>query len=155
MVKVIKKSSGGFAIVAAIFLVVVLGALGTMMLTFFSAQQQSSALDILGSRAYQAARAGIEWAAYGVSTTAQGQPWTGCTSTTPATVLTIPANQLTGTLASFSVTVKCYVTTTTPGLDGAATLYTYSITSVSAGPNGAVLGSQDYVSRVITATMSY
>ena len=144
----IKKSSQGFAIVAAIFLMVVLGALGTMMLTFFNAQQQSSAMDIMGSRAYQAARAGIEWAALGVSNTSPDALWPGC-----ASGMTINANTMQGTLAPFTVTVTCSYSSATPGLNGNPTMNIYTITSTSTGPNGATRGSQDYVSRTLTATM--
>jgi Tfp pilus assembly protein PilX len=54
----------GFLLVTAIFLLVVLAALGAFILTISGTQQTSSALDVQGSRAYQAARAGIEWASY-------------------------------------------------------------------------------------------
>ncbi len=59
-----RASAGGFAIVSAIFLIVILAALGVGILVFSRAQQASSAYDVQGSRAYQAARAGIEWAVY-------------------------------------------------------------------------------------------
>ena len=52
----------GFAAVAAIFLVVVLAALGAFMLSLSNSQQVASAQDTLGTRAYWAARAGMEWA---------------------------------------------------------------------------------------------
>ena len=51
----------GFAAIAAIFLVVVLAALGGFMLTFSNTQQLTSAQDVQGTRAYWAARAGLEW----------------------------------------------------------------------------------------------
>lgn len=51
----------GFAAIAAIFLVVILAALGAFMLTFSNTQQLASAQDLQGSRAYWAARAGLEW----------------------------------------------------------------------------------------------
>jgi MSHA biogenesis protein MshP len=56
------RSQGGFAAIAAIFLVVILAALGGFMLTFSNTQQLTSARDVQGSRAYWAARAGLEWA---------------------------------------------------------------------------------------------
>ena len=58
-----ESGSAGFALPSAIFLLVVLSALGAFLLTFSSGQQMSSAADINGSRAYWAARAGIEWGA--------------------------------------------------------------------------------------------
>lgn len=61
------KSQHGFAAVAAIFLVVLLAALGAFMVTFSNSQQLSSAQDVQGTRAYWAARAGLEWAVVNVS----------------------------------------------------------------------------------------
>lgn len=60
----------GFAAIAAIFLVVVLAALGGFMLTFSNTQQFSSAQDLQGSRAYWAARAGLEWGIFNVTAAA-------------------------------------------------------------------------------------
>jgi Tfp pilus assembly protein PilX len=54
----------GFLLVSAIFLLVILAALGAFILTISGTQQTSSALDVQGARAYQAARAGIDWASY-------------------------------------------------------------------------------------------
>ncbi|HEY6280567.1 MAG TPA: hypothetical protein VIW72_02070 [Burkholderiales bacterium] len=56
----------GFLLVTAIFLLVILAALGAFILTISGTQQTGSALDVQGSRAYQAARAGIEWGSYQV-----------------------------------------------------------------------------------------
>lgn len=141
-----KSAARGFAFVTAIFLVVVLSALGVVMLSFFTTQQQGSAVDIEGSLAYQAAKAGIEWASLGVANTAPGVLWAGC-----ATGTTIPANQMSGNLAPFNVTVTCTWTTAS---QGSATLYVYDITSISTGVNGVPRGSPDFVSRSITARMA-
>ncbi|WP_229723902.1 pilus assembly PilX family protein [Oxalicibacterium solurbis] len=54
----------GFSLVSAIFLLIVLAALGVAMVTISTTQHQSSSLDIEGVRAYQAAKAGIEWGVY-------------------------------------------------------------------------------------------
>ena len=54
----------GFSIVAAIFLLVALAALGAAIVIVSTTQQVGSALDVQGARVYQAARAGIEWGAY-------------------------------------------------------------------------------------------
>ena len=51
----------GFAVVSAIFIVVALAALGAFIATVSSTQHVGNALDIEGARAYQAARAGVEW----------------------------------------------------------------------------------------------
>jgi len=51
----------GFAAVAAVFLVVILAALGAFMITFSNTQQINAAQDVQGTRAYWAARSGLEW----------------------------------------------------------------------------------------------
>lgn len=53
--------AAGVGLVTAIFLLVVLAGLGVAAVTIFNAQQASASLDMDGARAYQAARAGIEW----------------------------------------------------------------------------------------------
>lgn len=53
--------SRGVGLVTAIFLLVVIAGLAVAMVTVFTTQQGSSALDVQGTRAYQAARAGLEW----------------------------------------------------------------------------------------------
>lgn len=62
----------GFAIISAIFILVVLSILGAFVLNISSMQQVSSAQDVQGSRAYQAARAGLEWGMYQVNITNAG-----------------------------------------------------------------------------------
>jgi MSHA biogenesis protein MshP len=57
----IRPQQRGFAAIAAIFLVVVLAALGGFMVSFSNTQQLTSARDLQGSRAYWAARGGLAW----------------------------------------------------------------------------------------------
>lgn len=145
MAKIAYKLQRGFSLVTAIFLLVVLSALGAMMVTFFTAQQQSSAVDVLGSRAYQAARAGVEWAAFGVSQTASGV-WGGCPTGT-----SFPTNTLGGVLAPFSVTVTC--PNPVSAVEGVNTIWVYDITAAASGVNGALPGNANYVERVINVKM--
>lgn len=148
MKKVRFKTQQGFSLVTAIFLLVVLGALGAMMVTFFGAQQQSSALDALGARAYQAARAGVEWAALGVSQTPQGTLWPGCSAGTTLSAST--GNPLGGLLAAYTVVVTC---TTQASIEGDSTVYVYNVTSTATGVDGAAPGGRDYVERVVNVKM--
>jgi MSHA biogenesis protein MshP len=94
----------GVALASAIFLLVVLAGLGAIILTVGSLQQTSSARDVMGSKAYQAARAGIEWGAYKVLQ--QGLP--GACFTTPTTIAMPAGTDLTG----LSATVTCTATAT-------------------------------------------
>lgn len=58
------RRQAGVGLVTAIFLLVVLAGLGVASVTLFTSQQASSNLDLEGAKAYQAARAGIEWGLY-------------------------------------------------------------------------------------------
>lgn len=131
----------GFSIVSAIFLLVVLSALGAFMLTFSTVQHTTSAQDLQGTRAYQAARAGIEWGTYrALVVPAVAAP---CAATT-----TLPA--LAGTLATFTVVVQC---APTPYSEGNVNGTIYTITS-TATTQGAAVGSINYVQRQLQATLS-
>ncbi|MGA8863486.1 MAG: hypothetical protein WBM09_08260 [Gallionella sp.] len=144
----------GFSLISAIFLLVIIAALGTFAVTVSTSQQQDAAADVMGVRAYQAARAGLEWAAYGVAQTPAGSPtaaatlWSGC-----ATGATFAAGTLGGTLAPFKVVVTCTSSPYTEGSNPSPTIYIYTITSVATGVNGANPGDANYVERDISLKM--
>lgn len=100
----------GFTIVAAIFLLVVLAALGAFIVAVSTTSSISSALDVQGARAYQAARAGVEWGVYQVNGStptpfdATNPNGRSCTFSSTGTNLSIPTGT---TLTPFTVTVKC------------------------------------------------
>ena len=135
----------GFSLVTAIFLLVVLGGLGAMMMTFFTAQQQSSALDVVGARAYHAARAGIEWGAYQVLRN-PGVGFEAACLLGPTTENHVAGTFL-GTLSTFDVSVACSSNTYTDGTP--VTVYRLTATAW----RGAA-GQADYVERQIEATLA-
>jgi MSHA biogenesis protein MshP len=92
------RRSAGVGLVTAIFLVVVLAGLAVAMVGMSGAQQSASALDVQGARAYQAARAGIEW---GLFQRLRNPTTFVCGGDTS---FALPA---TSTLAGFVVTVNC------------------------------------------------
>lgn len=59
-----RNAQHGLSLIAAIFLLVVIGGLIAFLVTVSGLQHSSAALDVQGARAYQAARAGIEWGVY-------------------------------------------------------------------------------------------
>ncbi len=138
----------GFSLVTAIFLLVVLSLLGAMMVSFFTVQQQTAALDVMGSRAYQAARAGVEWSAFQVlqSSVAGTAVVTACRAP-GGTTQTLPA--MGGSLAPFTVNVACSAAS---HVEAAGTVWVYSINSV-ASTTGSAAGSPDYVERQIQMTI--
>jgi MSHA biogenesis protein MshP len=126
----------GFTIVAAIFLLVVLAALGAFVLTVSSSQHMSSAQDLQGARAYQAARSGIEWGAY------QALRNSSCAASTPIS----PG----GTLSGISVTVLCTSAGWTYSEAGdSVTLYQLTVTA-----SQGTVGSATYVERQLQATVA-
>jgi MSHA biogenesis protein MshP len=131
-----RQRQAGIGLVSAIFLLVVLAALGVAMLTISTSQQTASALDVQGARAYQAARAGIEYGLY------QQLRNNKCANTSFA----LPAGSA---LNGFSVTVTC---TQTPPLTGAdAQLDRWTIRAVGCNRSAcpAASTSPDYVQRTI------
>ncbi len=129
----------GFALPTAIFLLVVLAALGAYMVTLSRTSHLSSALDVHSARAYQAARAGIEWAAWQVAV--PPGPATPC-PVSPST-LTLGA-----TLAAFEVSVEC---TRSDATDGSEAVHVYRITSTA---TAGATGEPDYVERRIEAVFA-
>lgn len=127
--KIQRIHQAGFAAIAAIFLVVVLAALGGFMVTFSNTQQLTSAQDLQGSRSYWAARAGLEW---------------GIASATVA----CPASPTTLTIDSFTVKITC---TLQPYVEAGASINIFQFTSV-ASSTGAV-GSVGYIERSLSASM--
>lgn len=57
------RRPAGFALVPALFLIVVLAALAAFGVRIYGASQQTVTLSVAGARALAAARAGIEWGA--------------------------------------------------------------------------------------------
>src|SRR5690242_11000769 len=62
----LQSAERGFALMAALFIVVTLAAIGVYLVTISTGQVAASTQDEQATRAYQAARAGVEWAAYRV-----------------------------------------------------------------------------------------
>lgn len=135
----------GFSLITAIFLLAVLASLGAVMMTFFTAQQQSSSLDVLGARAYQASRAGIEWGAYQIiQSSVAGVAFASACQTGP----TSSQVALTNTLSGFNLNVQCSAAS---HVEGANTLWVYSVSSVAA--TGGAAGLPDYVERQMSVTI--
>jgi MSHA biogenesis protein MshP len=83
----------GFALMLAVFMIVTLAAIGVYLLTVSTAQVEAGTQEEQGTRAYQAARTGIEWGAFRVLRTPPCPPDTTLV--------------LTGGLAGFFVRVQC------------------------------------------------
>lgn len=132
----------GFSLISAIFLLVVIAALGTFAVTLSANQNQTQAMDVMGMRGYQAALAGIDWAAYNVSQQASNAAaaWPGCVS---GAAVTVGDN-----LAPFSVSVNCSAASYVEGVN---TLWVYSVSSVAKTAGSP--GDANYIEQMASAKL--
>ena len=115
-----RPAQAGFTLVSVLFILVVLGALGTALANISVRQQLGSAAEVESARAMQGARAGLEWAAFEVlrnpAPPAAAPPCFGSTS------FVLPG------LASYTVTVNCTRTPSSGTVsDGATSLAFYEL----------------------------
>lgn len=129
------RRSGGFSLVSAIFLMVVLVILGVSLVTISSVQHTAAAQQLQAARASYATRAGAEWAV----TQAGTGGW--CAAPTE-TSFALPAP-----LDGFTVTVACART------DHAVGTGTQQYFVVDVTATGGQYGSPDYVRRRLRTKM--
>ena len=164
----------GFSVVTAIFFIVVLALIGTAIVYVLGLQSAGHQLDVLGARAYQAARAGIEWGAYQVLDPDNTLNATDCSGATVKP--TMPAcpgaggvtnlTGLAGSLAPFTVTVTCTLTTpdaangNRSSTEANRSIWVYQLSAEACNePTGGTCPntgtpSRNYVSRQVTAVLS-
>jgi MSHA biogenesis protein MshP len=118
----------GFSLVSALFLLVVLAALGVFAVRINVLQQQTVSAALRGAQAFHAARSGAAWGAYRAL---QGG-WCGADT----------LNLTEGGAAGFSVAVQC---TQTSHPEGFGTVTTVFVIDVIA--QAGAYGGPDYVSR--------
>jgi MSHA biogenesis protein MshP len=137
------RSARGFLIVAAVFLLVVLAGIVAYMMTVSSTSQSASAADFNSARAYQAARAGLEVAAFQVLRSST------CTATQNIA--------FTANLSGYTATVTCASSALS---EGGVTVTTYNLVSngcnepvSSACPNSTTTGA-GYAARQLSLTLT-
>ena len=112
----------GFTLVQAVFILVVLGLLGMVMVRLIGVQTSTGVMALQGARAYHAARSGLEW---GAARASADEPCAGNMQ-----------------VDTFNVSVSCTSESFTEGSVGPYSIY--RIQSVAEFGN---YGSVDYVSR--------
>lgn len=124
--------SRGFALIPALFLIVVLGALALVAIRVGNGQQQTVIMTLQQARALAAAQSGIEWGAY---QTVGGN----CAASTTL-------NLTEAALNGFTVIVNCAAL---PFANGAATSTSYVLNSTA---TYGIYGQPSYVRRVVSGT---
>jgi MSHA biogenesis protein MshP len=127
------RHQSGFALIPALFLIVVLGALAVVAIRVGTGQQQAVTMSLQQARALSAAQTGIEWGAY------QALKGSSCVA---STTLSLTEAALKG----FSVIVTCAAVTfsTVPKP-------TQSYVLNSSATSG-LYGQPGYVRRVVSGT---
>ena len=124
----------GFAAIAALFVLVVLAALGAFMVSISSSQQITAAQDINGSRAYWASRAGLEWAL-------------GSLAVAPAACPTPPGGF---SIEGFSIAMSCTRSTFD---EAGVTRVIYSLGARAS--SGGAAGAVGFVERSVSASVEF
>lgn len=123
----------GFAAVAAVFLVLVLAAMGAFMVSISNTQKIASVQDVQGTRAYWAARAGLEWALTAINASPSA-----CPGSPPATVDTGDV---------FTLAITCNLKTYS---EGPNTVKIFSLQSVA---SKGTVGGLGFVERSVSASV--
>lgn len=135
-----RTSQKGVALITAIFVLVVLAALGVYMVTISTTQHYTALYGLQGARAYQAAEAGLEWGAYRVINDHV------CFTPNPGTF-----NVNSGAFAGgYSVSVQCSITSHQEKSD-IFNIFRLTATGQTQSPT---YGQPGFASRTITATVT-
>ena len=145
-----RRTAPGFVLPSAIFLLVILAALAAFLVRISTTQSVTSAQDVQGARAYQAARAGIEWGLYQVLDPLNASAVAPTSATWP-NMPGCPSGTL--TIEGFSVTVGCSPAVPQDYLEAGDSRSVRVYRLVSTASLGTV-GSANYVERQIQATVS-
>ncbi len=124
-----RRGAGGFALIAALVILVVLASLGSAALRIQAEQGSGFGLALQARRAYFAAQSGLEW---GIHQVAQGG---GC----PSGSFSLGEGGVDG----FDVTVSC---SSSAHVEGSSTT---TLVQLTASARYGSFGSRDYVSRTL------
>lgn len=132
------RAQRGFALMAALFIIVTLAAIGAYLVTVSTGQVAAAAQDEQASRAYQAARTGIEWGTYQVliNSSCVAGPQT----------LSLPQG--------FIAQVTCVASAAESEGSRQVTGYAITATGCNAGACGAANTAPTYVERQLELTLA-
>jgi len=128
----------GFALVAAMFVLIIIAMVVLAMMRLAGNQHGTNSLAMQQARAYQAARAGLDW---GI---AQAAPPAGA----PSCAANAPVDLAGSNLSEFVVAVTCSVSSYT---ESGAAVNIYRLTATA--QNGAPGARPDYAYRRLSATV--
>jgi MSHA biogenesis protein MshP len=136
-----RTQNAGSALISAIFLIVVLAALGASMASLSNVEHDTAAKSLLAAQAYQSAKTGLEWGIQRVISEPSGTAPARCTAIGAGTNFSPTGTGFGGAL----VTVSCESSTHGAGE------FVYYLTSVA---KIGTVGTLHYAERHMEATVS-
>jgi MSHA biogenesis protein MshP len=129
------NKQSGITLIGAIFVLVIVSLLGQYLVNIVGVQQRTTVMALQSARAYQAAKAGIDWAAASINTN------NICPAAAPTQFSLIPG---------FTVTLSC-------SLLGSyeENLTTTNIFHLTSKAEFGTYGQRDYVSRSLDVTIHH
>ena len=117
------RQQRGLGAIAGIVILVILASLGAFIARISTLRSVSTALDVGGSLALEAARSGVEWQAFLIR---YPESTGGAVYTCPGAPVNLNFG---GALANYTVTVTCAMST--PTQEGSRTIRIYQVTSTA------------------------
>ena len=152
------RNGRGFVLPSAIFLLVILAGLAAFLVNISMTQSMTSAQDIQGARAYQAARAGIEWGLYRVLDPANA---TAVAPGAPAWPNMPPCAAGALAIEGFTVNVACVSSPAgaagpsgPPVYQEGGTTRSVIVYQLTATATSGTFATSSYIERQVTATVS-
>ena len=137
-----RQGARGFAIIMAIFVLVILALLGSFVASTSTLQHTGTALDIMGLQAYQAANAGVEWSMARLKSGGVAN----CTAIGAGTTFAVD---------TMNVTVSCSVVSSGAEAGSTAVFYAVTATACNESPCPGAATSPNYVERSQSATARF
>ncbi len=138
---ILRLRQTGVSLVAGIFLLLLMAGLAAFMASILSATHVNLAADVGGSRAYQAARAGVEWGMYQLDPNAQSAALPTCAA----------ASGTVSAIAGYSVAVSCvaYPSDTTVYQEGGKQIRVFRIIATATAPGARAPGIERQVAVTV------
>lgn len=142
------RRARGFALILALFLLVSLFAIAAYLLTVSTGQLEAGLQDEQGARAYQAARAGIDWGAFQLLRNSGGSFASNCAAGSAAQAFGLAEG-----LADYRAEVSCLLIGSET--EGAATVQVFRLTATGCNRNPCGSGvDATYVERQLQLTIA-
>jgi len=141
-----RRQAEGFALMMAIFIIVTLAAIGVYLVMVSTGQLEAATQDEQGTRAYQAARTGVDWGAYQLLQNTGGPLATGCA---PGPVIRdLPLAN------GFNVRVQCDRVGSETEAGAPVTAYSLTVTGCNKNPCDGTSTGPTYVERQLQLTLT-